>query len=91
MDITKTVYGLGGLDPAKPNDNVKNVETFQLSIEEDNRVTIEQQAITALNTNKTFLAIAAPTQAQTLAQVKMLTRQNNGIIRLILQRFDGTD
>jgi len=56
-----------------------------------NRATIQQQATTALDTNRTFLAIASPTNAQTLAQVKALTRQNQGIIRLLLNQLDGTN
>lgn len=56
-----------------------------------NRATIQTQAATALDTNRTFLAIATPTNAQTLAQVKALTRQNNGIIRLLLNQLDGTN
>lgn len=55
-----------------------------------NKATIEDQAATALGTNATFLAIASPTNAQIAAQVKALTRQNNGIIRLILNKLDGT-
>jgi hypothetical protein len=73
--------------------------------EQHNRQVIEQQAVSALMANKnditandTFLAIAAPTNAQTLAQVKELTRQSsrqakelNGLIRLVLNRLDATD
>lgn len=55
-----------------------------------NRATIQQQAAAALDANRTFLAIASPTNAQTLAQVKALTRQNQGIIRLLLNQLDGT-
>lgn len=58
--------------------------------EQANRTTLEQQAVGALDTNRTFLAIASPTNAQIVAQVKALTRQNNGFIRLILGRLDGT-
>lgn len=56
-----------------------------------NRTTIQTQAATALDTNRTFLAIASPTNAQTLAQVKALTRQNQGIIRLLLNQLDRTN
>lgn len=56
-----------------------------------NRRAIHTAASKAFANNQTFLALTVPTNAQTLAQVKALTRQNNGLIRLLLQRFDGTD
>lgn len=56
-----------------------------------NRATIQQQATQALDTNRTFLALASPTNAQTLAQVKALTRQNQGLIRLLLNQLDATN
>lgn len=56
-----------------------------------NRATIQTQATDALAANRTFLGIASPTNAQTLAQVKALTRQNQGIIRLLLNELDGTN
>jgi hypothetical protein len=59
--------------------------------EEINAAAIRDAATTALADNRTFLAIASPTNAQTLAQVKALTRQINGLVRLILDRLDGTD
>lgn len=56
-----------------------------------NRSTIEGQAETALGANTTFLAIASPTAAQNAAQVKALTRQSNKLIRLLLDKLDGTE
>lgn len=56
-----------------------------------NEATIRDRATQALSTNTTFLAITSPTNAQVAAQVKALTRQNQGLIRLLLGRFDGTD
>lgn len=55
-----------------------------------NRTTIEGQALTALADNTTFLAISVPTNAQTLAQVKALTRQTNKLIRLVINKPDAT-
>lgn len=56
-----------------------------------NRATVQTQAANALANNRTFVALASPTNAQVVAQVKALTRQNNGIIRLLLNQLDGTD
>jgi hypothetical protein len=55
------------------------------------RTTLQQQAAAAMEANRTWLAVAAPTNAQTLAQVRALTRQMNGAIRLLLNQLDGTD
>ena len=56
-----------------------------------NAATIRTQAQTAMAGNKIFLALASPTTAQTLAQVKALTRQNQALIRLALKMLDEVD
>lgn len=56
-----------------------------------NEETLQNQALQALQNNRDFLAITTPTNAQVLAQVKALSRQNNGIIRQLLGFLDGTD
>jgi hypothetical protein len=56
-----------------------------------NRTAIEDAARQALADNRSYLAIASPTQAQAGAQVKALTRQVNGVIRLLLSQLDGLD
>lgn len=53
--------------------------------------TLRSQSTTALETNRAFLTVPSPTQAQTLAQVRALSRQNNVIIRLLLGDLTGTD
>ena len=55
-----------------------------------NNTTLRDQARTALDTNTTFLAVASPTNAQVVAQVKALTRQCNGLIRLTIGALDST-
>ncbi len=56
-----------------------------------NEQALLEQAAAGLVANKTFLALPAPTNAQTLAQVKALTRQMNGLIRLAVHDLSGTD
>jgi hypothetical protein len=57
----------------------------------DRARSIEQKIRDAIATNKTFLALANPSNAQTLAQVKALTRQNNNIIRKLAGLSDEVD
>lgn len=55
-----------------------------------NQQTIQQAARTALTNNQAFLGLASPTNAQAVAQVTALTRQVDGLIRLVLGQFDST-
>ena len=52
---------------------------------------IKGQATAALDTDRAYLALANPSNAQMAAQLKELTRQNIGLIRLVLGQLDGTD
>jgi hypothetical protein len=58
-------------------------------VEELNRATIEQRAQTALAANETFLALASPSNAQNAAQIKLLTRECQGLIRLAIKALDS--
>lgn len=66
-------------------------ETYEVSTEQVNDETIRAQALSALAANKTFVALATPSTAQNAAQIKALSRQVNGVIRLLLQQLDATD
>jgi hypothetical protein len=65
--------------------------TYETTPEQDNDEAIRGQAAQALATNRTFIGLASPTNAQVVAQVKALSRQNNALIRLALGLLDGTD
>lgn len=76
---------------AAGNINGTRTITYETSDAEDNSQAISAAATAALSTNRAFVALASPTNAQVVAQVKALSRQNNGIIRLLLSQLDGTD
>ena len=52
-----------------------------------NKTSVEDKARQALAANATFLALQNPTNAQILAQVRLLTREANGLIRLQLDEL----
>lgn len=69
----------------------KTVDEIAADTAQANRTTIRTQAADALTANRAFVGLASPTNAQTLAQVKALSRQMNGLIRLQLSLLDATD
>jgi hypothetical protein len=58
---------------------------------QDNGDAIREQAALAVQANKAFLGLASPTNAQVVAQVRSLTRQSNGLVRLTLGLLDEVD
>lgn len=82
---------VAGVPTVTWTERAKTSEEQASQTQQANRTTIEDQARTALTNNRTYLALASPTNAQNLAQIRALTRQNNGLIRLLLGQLDGTD
>jgi hypothetical protein len=58
---------------------------------EQNRLVIQDRATQALTANATYLALASPSNAQNLAQIRLLTRECSSLIRMALNQFDTTD
>jgi len=59
--------------------------------EDGNRATLEQLAKDAMDGNRAFLAVAAPTAAQTTVQVKALTAQMTALARLATDQLEDVD
>lgn len=89
MDVV--TYGTGGYNTGKPANNVTSTVTIADNPWLVNADTIRARAVQALADNRTYIAIASPSAAQSTAQVKALTKQVDGLIRLVLGVFDATD
>jgi type 1 fimbria pilin len=57
--------------------------------ESTNETSLRDKLRLALTANNDYLAISSPTAAQTTAQVKLLSRQANALIRLANQQLDS--
>lgn len=69
------------------------IEQTQVEIPavESNRRTLHAQAEAALAANRTYLALASPTNAQNAAQLRALTQQMQRVIRIVTAQFDAVD
>jgi hypothetical protein len=85
--VWETVRGT----PGDPGYAVDRRTEHKPGTAEANRLTIEDQARQALVNNRAFLELSPPTNAQVLAQVRALSRQVNGLIRVTLNQLDDTD
>ena len=58
---------------------------------EVNELALHDQARLALQANRDYIALVSPTNAQVAAQVKLLTRQMQGVLHLVLREFEVID
>lgn len=96
VELAPNLLGLK-VDDAEPHSNqdwavVVAAHTPVVPQAETNVATIESLLVAAIHANTDFLALgAAPTVVQVTAQVRALTRQVNGLLRIRLGRFDAAD
>jgi hypothetical protein len=55
-----------------------------------NEATLRSRAQQAITNNTTYLGITGPSNAQVVAQVAALTKQNAALIRLVIGQLDAT-
>lgn len=86
-------YGITGIGVASPTETLAEKAAREAAQQAAgaNRRTVEDRAKAALTANATYLAIATPTNAQVAAQVRRLTQECTGLIRLLLNQLDTTD
>jgi hypothetical protein len=81
-------------ETVRPYTDEENAAADERAVEatlQANDAALRAQAIAALATNRAFLALSAPTNVQTLAQVRHLTKVVNALGRLQLGDLTGTD
>lgn len=86
-------YGITGLGLAEPLETVAERAAREAAVQAAgaNRRTVEDRARAALTANATYLALGSPTNAQNLAQIRLLTRECSALIRLALNELDTID
>lgn len=84
---TRTRYDTDG----KPVETVEVKDLPVVPPEEKVRASIEDRLRQALDNNRTYLALPAPTAAQQRKHTERLTREANALIRLVLDLLDTDD
>jgi hypothetical protein len=70
--------------------NLSETRTVEVSQRQVNREILEKKAREALAANAAYIANPPPLATDVAKQVIALTKQNNGIIRLLLNELDST-
>lgn len=68
-----------------------NTQRLAFTLSEENRTNIETFLKAELDANKVYTALTAPTTTQNTKQIKALTKQNNKMIRLLLNLLDSVE
>lgn len=74
-------------DAARP---AREAAIAKAAADDTTRTGLRAKAATALDANRAYLAIAAPTTAQMRQQLERVTRQTNALIRLVVGLLDDT-
>ena len=91
-DVTQTLSDGSTVETITYDDGSQSIQTTPgPGTPAANLGTLTQQARSAMVANRTYTALASPTTAQQTAQIKALSQQNNGIIRLLLGQLDATN
>lgn len=77
--------------PYADDENAQADERAEADQADTNGKTLLEQIAGALVGNRAFLDLVAPTNAQSVAQVKALTRQMNAVVRLVIDDLSGTN
>lgn len=88
MPITQTDHDI--VEDGKGN-VLEDVVVVRDVTERANKKTIEQQAAAAITTNQDFRAVASPTNAQVVAQVRALSLQNIKLIRYVFELLEDDE
>lgn len=77
--------------PFTAEENEEADESAPLRTAEVNAETLEQRLSNAIQANLDYLALTSPTNAQNVAQIRLLTRENLALIRMVTQRLETLD
>lgn len=89
---TRTIYGPGGYDPTKPNNNVIRTEEYTEDATAVNQRTIVTNLLQDMADIQAEIAKTNATiNANPAATIKVALRSQRRIIRKLLDLYDGTD
>ena len=93
LDTTANTYTVFDGNGAQVSQRAATAQDLAAAAQLDiasNQATIVSRANAAITANATFLALGAPTNAQVVAQVQLLTRECNTLIKLALGLLSDT-